>query len=816
MRAALHDVRYAARTLRRRPMYTALAVLTLALGIGAASTIYSVVDGVLLEPLPYRDSDRIVTVFRTFPKWREQEALSARWDRIYFSYPAYRDWQSRQTSFEAVGAWASAQRTLTGVDAAEQVGVVRATASLLRVLDVRPSLGRFFVAGEDVPPGARVALISHETWLVRFGGVPSVIGRVIRLDDMPYEIIGVLPEGLDLRNRGRPDPVWIPAGGDPVDARAGSTEYAALGRLRAGLTLDRATDETARIVAPSSPPDPVGARLSVWQDEITRSSRRPLFLLLGASVVLLLLACVNVATLMLGEASGRTTEFATRAALGAGRARVARQLIAESLVVAAAGVAIGAAMARIGVRMLVVLAPASVPRLDQVSVDGRVLLVACVMGVVTALVFGLVPGVSLVMTSPGQLLGSGWGRVTHRYEQWTLRSLVAAQVALSCMLLVGAALLGQTLWRLSTVDPGFGSSRLVLVGLGTTGDRRASAAEATVAFYDDVARRIAAIPGVDRAAVGSAAPFSGGGSSSAFLIEGRDQPGAANGIDARRSHVLPGFIETLGLRLLAGRLIDDRDRAGAPLVALVNETMARRFWPAADAVGKRVGFGNEWLTVVGVVSDVKHASLGDTTRITVYLPARQQRTPYLMVLARTRFDAAALAPAIRAAVAALDPSVPVTRVDAMTDLVSRSFAGERFRAVLIGLFAVMAAALAAVGIYGVTARAVARQRREIGIRMALGSTGARVVALFVRRTGVAVALGTVVGIAGAFAASRFLAPYLFATEPDRRIALRWGEHAACRDGVRGFVAPGAESLQVESRERPARIDSHRQPTPATS
>jgi predicted permease len=333
------------------------------------------------------------------------------------------------------------------------------------------------------------------------------------------------------------------------------------------------------------------------------------------------------------------------------------------------------------------------------------------------------------------------------------------------MLLVGAALLAQTLWRLSAVDPGFEASRLVLVGTGTTGNRRAPGSDATVAFYDDVARRIAAIPGVERVAVGSAGPFSGGGSSSAFLIEGRDKPGAATGVDARRSHVLPGFIETLGLRLLAGRLIDDGDRAGAPLVALVNETMARRFWPGADAVGKRVGFGTEWLTIVGVVSDVKHSSLGDTTRITVYLPARQQHTPYLTLLVRTRLADVALAPAIRGAVAALDPSVPVTRVDAMTGLVSRSFAGERFRAVLIGLFAVLAAALASIGTYGVTARAVARQRREIGIRMALGSTGARVIALFVQRTGVAVALGTAAGIGGAFAASRFLAPYLFATNP---------------------------------------------------
>jgi putative ABC transport system permease protein len=764
MLAALHDVRFAARTLRRRALFTALAVATLALGIGAATTIYSVVSGVLLDPLPYPESSRLVAVYRTFPGWREREGLSARWDRIWFSYPALRDWQAHQTSFSAAGGWSTTSRTLTGIDAAEQVSVVRASSSLLRVLGVRPALGRYFLPGEDAPPGGTVAVISHQAWTTRFGSAPTVIGRSIRLDDVPYVIVGVLPEGLDLGNRGRPDPVWIPAGGSPSDARAGSTDYLALGRLRDGATLAQASDETARLVATSSPPDPVGARLSYWREEITRGARRPLFLLLGASVVLLLLSCVNVATLMLGETSGRVAEFATRAALGAGRARVARQLIAESLLVAAGGAVAGVVIARLGLRALVAIAP-GVPRLAQVHVDGRVLLAACLAGAVTAIVFGFAPVISLAAASPRSLLGGSATRVTRRHESHVLRSLVAGQVALSCVLLVGAALLGTSLRRIGAVDPGFATQHLLVVGLGTSGARRATTAEGRVAFYADVAERIAAIPGVEQAAVGSAVPFSGGGSSSTFMIEGRLLPPYDKGIDARRSHVLPGFTETLGVRLLAGRTVDDRDRAGALLVALVNETFARRFWPGEGAIGKRIGLGDEWLTIVGVVSDVKHASLGDTTRATVYLPARQQDTPYLGLLVRSRVDASALTPAIRAAVAGLDATVPVTRVDDMPALVSESFASERFRAVLIGIFAAIAGALAVIGIYGVTARAVARQRREIGIRMALGSSASRVIALFVQRAGVAVTLGMIAGLTGAFVASRFLAPYLFATSP---------------------------------------------------
>ena len=763
MQSALHDLRFATRTLRRRPAFTVLAVATLALGIGAATTIYSIVNGVLLEPLPYRDSGRLVAVFRTFPRWRDVEGLSARWDNVWFSYPAFRDWQARQTSFESVGAWSSASRTLLGLDVAEQVSVVRATASLTRTLGLEPALGRFFAAGEDSPPGAATALISHEMWTTRFGSSPGVLGRSIRLDDRSYEIVGVLPDGVDLGNRGRPDPIWIPAGGSPSDARVGSTDYFVVARIRRDVSMRLASDETQRLVAESSPPDPVGARLTVWQEAVTRTARRPLLLLLGASVLLLALACVNVATLMLGETTGRTSEFATRLALGAGRARITRQMLVESLVIAAGGVGLGVLVARVGTRLLVAVAPGNVPRLVQVHVDGRVLIAASLAGAVTALLFTLAPVGWLMAVSPLGALGSGAGRATARHERWTLRTLVASQVALSCLLLIGAALLGRSVQRLSAEDPGFASERLVLIGLGTTG--RPSSGDAIASFYGDVATRIAAIPGIERAAVGSAIPFSGGGSSSAFAIEGRVLPAGVNGIDARRSHVLPGFLETLGVRLLAGRLIDDRDRAGAPLVAVINETMARRFWPGESGIGKRIGFGDTWLTIVGVVGDVKHASLGDTTRVTVYLPARQQPTPYLTILARTRVAAPGLAGSIRQAVALLDPAVPVTRVETMPDLVSRSFAAERFRALLIGLFATVAGVLAVIGIYGVTARAVARQQREIGIRLALGARAARVAGLFVGRAAVGVTLGAAIGVAAALVASRFLAPYLFATAP---------------------------------------------------
>ena len=765
MQAAVLDIRFALRTLQRRRLYAALAIGTLALGIGAATTIYGVVDGVLLRPLPYTESDRLVAVFRTFPKWREQEALQARWDRIWFSYPGFIEWQSRQTTFDAVGVWAGGQRTMTGLDDAEQIDVTRASSSLLQVLRVSPALGRAFLPGEDRIPAATVAMISHEMWVARFGASPSAIGRTVTLDGIRHEIIGVLPRGLDLWARGRSSPIWIPAGSEPSDARAGSTNFFAVGRLRSGVTIGQATDETRRLVAESSPPDPVGSRLDLWQHDMTRSARRPLFLLLGASGVLLLLACVNVATLMLGEASGRVDEFATRAALGAGRTRVARQVITESLVIAALAVLAGALIARLGTAALVVSAPDNVPRLAEVQLDLRVFAACCLVAVSTAVLVGLVPAGSLMSVTPARLLGSGPGRSTRRHDHWTMRALVSLQVALSCLLLVGAALVTRSLQRLGSVDPGFAGDRLTLIGLGTPigGDVRDENAITTL--YAQAAEHIAAIPGVERVAVASAIPFSGGGSSSTFTIDGQPLRRGTQGIEMRRSHVLPGFIETFGLRLLAGRAIEPQDRAGSPLVAVVNETAARRFWPGESAIGKRIGFNDDRLTIVGVVSDVKHTSLGDSTRATVYLPVTQQPTRYLMLLARTRLDLAALTPLVRRAVATVDATVPVTRVDAMPELVDRSFAAERFRATLIGIFAIVAGMLATIGMYGVTARSIVRQRREIGIRMALGSTATRVVALFLRRAGIAVTLGIVLGLVGANGLSKFLAPYLYATPP---------------------------------------------------
>ncbi|HEX6049197.1 MAG TPA: ABC transporter permease, partial [Gemmatimonadaceae bacterium] len=555
------DIRFAFRTLRRRRAYAALAVGTLALGIGAATTIYGIVDGVLLRPMPFAESHRLIAVYRTYPHWREQEALQARWDRNWFSYPGFREWQERQTAFDAVAVWAGSDRTLTGFDVAEQVGVVRASSSLLQVLGAHTAIGRFFLPGEDGTPSRRVAVISHEMWQTRFGASPAVIGRTLRLDDTPYEIVGVLPPGLDLAARGRPASVWIPAGGDPSDARAGSNNFFAIGRLRAGVTLEQATDETARLVAESSPPNPVGARLAPWQSEITRTARRPLLLLLGASAVLLLLACVNVATLMLGEASGRVDEFATRAALGAGRGRVTRQVVTESLMIAALAVVAGTLLAWFATSLLIASAPANVPRLADVRLDARVLGVACMVAALTAVLFGLVPAGSVMTASPARLLGSGPGRTTRRHDSWALRALIASQVSLSCLLLVGAALLARSLQKLGAVDPGFPSEGLVVIGLGTTGGRIATSEDALTRFYADAAERIAAIPGVERAAVGSAIPFTGGGSSSTFTVEGYTFPGGADGIEARRSHVVPGFLETFGLRLLAGRGITSQDRA---------------------------------------------------------------------------------------------------------------------------------------------------------------------------------------------------------------------------------------------------------------
>ena len=756
------DIHFAFRTLRRRPAFTALAVITLGLGIGATTAIFSVVDTVLLRPLPFRQPESLVAAFRTYPEWRSDDILRGSWDQISWSYPTFRRWRDEQTSFSETGAWGSWFATIRVGDRSEQLAGVRVSPSLLPLLGVTPLLGRTFLPEEAQPSSPRVALLGFETWVSRFGGDRSIVGRIIAMDEIPYTIIGVVPARTNLTGRGDPPAVWVAAGVQASDQNSNNNQLRVVARLKPELSLRQAELETERIVRGDEDPSKVGARVAFWQREQTKTARTPLLILLGAAGLLLTIACGNVAMLMLGESAQREHEMASRLALGAGHGRLVRQLLTESVVLALSGAALGTALAYAGTEGLVALAPPQIPRLYEVAVDLRVLAFSLLGAVVTGVLFGIAPALSLLGASPASVL-SGASRSVSRRRGWLQRSLVAMELALCLVLLVGAGLLARSLRLLTAVDPGFRSENLLVVKVTLPRPRYAESTR-TREFYRAAIERLGAIPGVERVSSTSGAPFDLSSSSTSIEIEGHPVPDGTKAPEAEYRIAMPGYFETIGVPLLAGRALNDGDRSGRPRVLVINATLARRSWPDESAVGKRIRYDDDWHEVVGVVGDIRNAGLGAEPQAMFFVSALQESAGQRFVI-RTAPGADALAPAVRRTIAAIDPSVPVTTVDAMTTLLSRSVAEPRYRTGLITLLAVIAAVLATIGVYGVTARAVAQQAREIGIRMALGSSGGAVIRLFVSRTMIGVVVGVAVGLVGAFAASRLLAPYLFGIRP---------------------------------------------------
>jgi putative ABC transport system permease protein len=756
------DVRFAVRTLRRRPAFTAVAVLTLGLGIGATTAIFSVVDNVLLRPLPFRSPETLVAAFRTYPHWRNDDILRASWDAISWSYPKFRSWQKEQRSFSEAGAWGSWFATVNTGDRPEVLSGVRVSPSLLPMLGVRPVIGRTFLPDDGLASSTRVAMLSFETWVSRFGSDRSVLGRAIPMDGTPYTIIGIVPPRTNLTGRGDPPAVWVAAGYHAADQSANNNQFRVVARLKPNVTLQRAQAETERLVRGDEEPAKLGARLAPWQREQTKAARTPLLILLGSAGLLLAIACGNVAMLLLGEVAAREHEMASRLALGAGRGRLVRQLLTESVVLSCAGAALGALLAFAGTRALVALAPPQIPRLYAVVTDLRVLAVSFAAAIITGVLFGVAPAACVIGTSPAAIL-SGVSRSVSRRRGWLQRSLVAMELALCLVLLVGAGLLGRSLRLLTAVDPGFRAENLLVVKVSLPRSQYDSTR--TRGFFGTTIARIAALPGVERVSSSSGAPFDLATSSTGVELEGRPVAERDAMQESEFRAVMPGYFETIGVPLLSGRSLTEADRTGAPSAIVINATLARLGWPNESAVGKRIRFDDDWFTVVGVVGDIRNAGLGAAPQAMVYVSALQEQASGQRFVVRTSAPVESIAPAIRDAIASVDPGVPVTAIDGMPTLVSRSIAEPRYRTALISLFGVIAAVLATIGVYGVTARAVSQQSREIGIRMALGSSGAAVIRLFISRTMVGVGVGVVIGLVGAFAASRLLAPYLFGIRP---------------------------------------------------
>jgi putative ABC transport system permease protein len=768
------DLRIAARGLRRSPGFTLVGVLTLALGIGANAALFSILDAVLLRPLPYPDAERVV---RVYAQWEGSA-------RAELSPAEYLDLREQAGSFQALGVYADGWANLTGGDRPERLRAAYLSASAFPALGVRAAAGRAFTAAEDAPGAAPVAVLGHDLWVRRYAADPGIVGREIRLDGGPATVVGVMPAGFALPDdlaRGEAADVFLPLGIDRASVpNRGSHFLHGVARLRPGVTPAAARRELAAVAAGfvRDFPDDYPANMAFGtgaepvRDAVLGQVRPVLLLLTGAVGLVLLIACVNVASLLLARADARRREMAVRRALGAGRGRMVRLLLAESLLLSVAGGAVGLLIASGLVGVLPLVHAPDLPRLDRVRIDAGVLAFTAGVAVLTAFVFGLVPSLAASRGSLEPLLREGGrGGTASRSRQRVRSVLVGGQVALAAVLLISAGLLLRSLIALQGVDPGYRTDGVLTAQLSLPAadypeDRQ------VVESYRTLLRRLRALPGVVSAGAVTNLPLASSLGDLNFRIEGRELPQGEVSPRADWQAVAPGYFETLGMRLVRGRGVEPRDDERAPGVAVINEAVARRYWPGRDPLGQRLllggGAGPGWVTVVGVVHDVRHGSLRDEPEPQIYIPHAQFRfwngggaARSLSLVLRTLGDPMAQAGALRQRVSEMDPNLTVSEVRTLASVRSESVARPRFVTLLLGLFATLAALLAAVGIYGLVSYQVVLRIPEIGIRLALGARASSVARLVLRQGLLLAAAGLLAGVLGALAATRLLSHLLF-------------------------------------------------------
>ena len=761
------DFRYAVRVLAKTPVFTAVAIATIALGIGATTAIFSALEAIVLRPLPWRESDRLVVPLTM------RRATGETWN---VTWADLADWQQAGI-YEHVAVFRGTTVNITGDGDPERLAGAQVTDEFFDVLGMTAALGRFFRADEYDPSAPLTAVISHSLWQRRFGGEPGVIGRTVRVGGNQAEIVGVMPQ--ELRYPRNAD-VWFPLRVFP-EMRAEFSErdnfiFQGIARLAPGKSLESVRAELdiiARRIEAEAPSERLGVGLTAvaLSDEMVGDNTAlTLWILLGAVGFILLIACVNVANLLLSRATVRRREFALRAALGAGRLRLVRQYLAESLVLGLTGGAIGIGLAHWGTRALVALAPRNTPRVENIELNPTVLALALVLSVLCALLFGLAPALQSTSGKPLAALGEGDGRTTGGL--WTRRgraALLVGELALSLILLTGAGLLLRSLSHLHDAEPGFEPGGLISFQLSLQGERHPR--ETRVATYEDILRRMRAIPGVENAGAVTSLPLLGGGFylGRAFLPEGRAEPPAGEEVQGMWNVVTPGYFETMRIPVIQGRGFTERDEADAAPVMVVSRAFARAMFPDGQALGKRVRSWrdeNVYREIVGITDDIRHMNVSDEIRPVVYVPHRQDPWSGMVVVLRAaRGDPAALMNAAREAVRAVDPDLPLAQVRTLEEAMASSLAPRRFAATLLAGFAALALALTTIGIYGVLAYSVAQRTREVGIRMALGARPRDVVRLIVGEATGVVAIGTVIGLLAAFVLTRTMQALLFGVTP---------------------------------------------------
>jgi predicted permease len=806
-------MRHAFRTFASTPGVTAAAVLSLAIGIGANTALFSVANALLFRPLPYADADRLVIL------WNRSPGLNIAED--WFSTAQFCDIKTGHRGFEDLAIAIGANYNLTGSGDPERVGVIRVSSNLLPMLGARAAYGRLFTADEDSGQPA-TAVLSYGTWTRRYANDPAVVGRPVTLNGQGYQIIGVLPESFALPREVLPTlgvaedgEIFLPL---PLAANAATIrtreDYNILGKLARGVTVAQAQSEMDAITArlrrdfPDNYPPNGGLTFSIVPllEQVVGSVRRPVLMLLGAVGFVLLIACANVANLLLSRAVARRREMAVRAALGASRARIIGQLLTESLMLALGGGLLGIVLAGAGVAWVHFVQPADVPRLYAIGIDGRVLLFTAVVSIVSGLLFGLAPAlgtgrIDLHATLKDAGRGSAgagavWGR-----GQLMRRLLVIAELALAVMLLVGAGLLVRSFAHLQTVAPGFNAGGVLTLELTMSGQKYANGG-LVLEMYQRLWERLDALPGVTSSGGVTSLPLSQYFAWGPITVEGRaPAPGEAF-LNADERVAAGRYFETMQIPLVRGRLFTDEDRAPGQRVIIVDEFLAREIWPGQDPIGKRVRLGDAkseapWQTVVGVVGRVKQYSLETDGRIALYMPHRQAPSRALYVVVRTNRDPAALSSSVSQAIHELDPDLPLYHLTSMSERVKGSLARQRFLMLLLSVFAGVAMVLAAIGIYSVMAYLVSQGTREIGIRIALGATPRGILGLVLRQGATVVAAGLGAGLLGAAALAGLVRSLLFevrGTDPITFLAVA---------GSLGAVALLATYIPAQ---RAARID----------
>jgi putative ABC transport system permease protein len=766
-----NDLRYAVRAFTRTPGFTAVALLTIALGIGATTAIFSVVNAVLLRPLPYPDADRIVQVWMDNRRTKLHEDIH--------SYPNYADLRDQNRAFSHMAAYTTGGYNITGgcreSDCEPQrVTALFSTPDLFNVLGIAPAMGRAFTAEEDVPGRDGVVILSHGLWTRLFASDRSAIGRTVRLNGRERTVIGVLPASFAFPTRDTD--VWVPLAVDDASKQSRSAFWLyAVARLKPGVPFERAVSDLAGVATRLEQQYASNADIGVYlvplpAQVVGPALRTSLWVMLAAVAAVLLIACANVANLMLSRAAVREREIGVRVALGAARARLVRQLLTESVLLSLLGAALGIALAWVGLRTLIGLAPDDIPRLDQVHIDLTVLGVTLGIAVVTGIAFGLAPALHASRAAATGALREGIrGGTGGRRTQRTRRVLVAAQVALVVVLLTGAGLLIRSFMHLQRVDLGFRPDHLLTLRYSLPRAKYPTP-QARLAFEDALLERTRQVRGVEGAGYIESIFLSTTPNSTNMSLDGREMTPEERNIEVPIDAVSPDYFKVMGVPLRRGRTFTAADNADAPQVVIINENMAKRFWPNEDAVGKRFRYGDPssnapLMTVVGVVADMRRTGFNNPVRYETFLPHTQRISNSLTLVARTAGDPLALVPAVRAQFKSLDPEQPVFEVASMDQLLSSMVAQRRFSMALLATFAALALVLGVVGVYGVTSYLVAQRTREVGVRLALGAQPAQVVRLVVRQ-GMLVALaGLGAGLVGALVAGRLMTGLLFGVSP---------------------------------------------------